>query len=167
MKYLISILILLFTTLGITQTPNDTIYIDSINIEYLEYLILEEINQFRMDSGYFKVRAEISEKESRKCRSWSNKLIMEGSFYHCTSNDVNSEAIAGNLLSIHPTITYGEFSKIIALQWYNSPKHRSIILRPSPYSGIGVAIGEYVVSNTLIREEQFKRVVVTYRPSLE
>jgi hypothetical protein len=65
MKNLILIFILLFATLGISQSPNDTIYIDSVNIEYLEYLILEEINQLRMDSGYYKVQAKISEKDGQ------------------------------------------------------------------------------------------------------
>ena len=159
-------LFLLSTTLGISQSPNDTIYIDSVNIEYLEYLILEEINQLRMDSGYYKVQAKISEKESKKCRAWSNKLIMEGSFYHNTHCNT-MEAIAGNILIIQPTITYGEFSKEIALQWYNSLKHRKIILHRSLYSGVGVAIGDTFKGNTTIKDNDYKRVVVTYRPSLD
>jgi hypothetical protein len=166
MKNLILIFILLFATLGISQSPNDTIYIDSVNIEYLEYLILEEINQLRMDSGYYKVQAKISEKESKKCRAWSNKLIMEGSFYHNTHCNT-MEAIAGTILRTQPTITYGEFSKEIALQWYNSLKHRKIILHRSLYSGVGVAIGDTFKGNTTIKDNDYKRVVVTYRPSLD
>lgn len=169
MKNLIIILFLLSTTLGISQSPKDIIYVDSVNIEYLEYLILEEINQFRMDSGYYKVRAKISEKESRKCRAWSNKLIMEGRSYrpyhntHCNTR----EAIANNSISTHHPITYGEFSKVIALQWYNSPGHRIIILQYSTYSGVGVAIGDTFKGNTTIKDNDYKRVVVTYRPSLD
>ena len=166
MKNLIIILFLLSTTLGLSQSPNDTIYIDNINIEYLEYLILEEINQFRMDSGYYKVQAKISEKESRKCRAWSNKLIMEGTFYH-NRNCNTLEAIASNSITTHHPTTYGEFSKEIALQWYNSPPHRRIILHRSLYSGVGVAIGDTFKGNTTIKDNQRKRVVVTWRGLLQ
>lgn len=166
MKNLIIILFLLSTTLGISQSPKDRIYVDSVNIKYLEYLILEEINQFRIDSGYYKVRAKISEKESRKCRAWSNKLIMEGSFYHNTHCNT-MEAIAGSSITTHHPTTYGDFSKKIALIWYNSPGHRSIILHRSLYSGVGVAIGDTFKGNTTIKDNQRKRVVVTWRGLLQ
>ena len=163
MKNLIIILFLLSTTLGISQSPNDTIYIDNINIEYLENLILEEINQFRM--GYEYQTFEMSEKGRRGCRSWSNKLIIENSYYH---NRNFFECLAKTSIS-DGKYTYGNFSKHIVNMWINSPKHKEGLLiervgYPYPlYSGVGVAIGDTFKGNTTIKDNQRKRVVVTWR----
>ena len=167
MKNLITILFLLSTTLGISQSPNDTIYIDSVNIEYLEYLILEEINQLRMDYGY--QLFVMSEKGRRQCRSWSNKLIAENSFYH---NRNYFENLAKLILS-DGVYTYENFSKYIVNVWINSPRHKEGLLveregYPYPfYSGVGVAIGDAFKGNTTIKDNQRKRVVVTWRGLLQ
>ena len=165
MKNLITIIFLLSTTLGLSQSPNDTIYIDNINIEYLENLILEEINQFRM--GYEYQTFEMSEKGRRQCRSWSNKLIMENSFYH---NRNYFENLAKLILS-DGKYTYENFSKKIVNMWINSPRHKEGLLVERAgypyafYSGVGVAIGDTFKGNTTIKDNQRKRVVVTYRPA--
>ncbi len=167
MKNLIIILFLLSTTLGISQSPNDTIYIGSINIEYLEYLILEEINQFRMDSGYQLL--VMSEKGSKKCRSWSNKLIIENSFWH---NRNFFECLAKTSIS-DGSYTYENFSKHIVNMWINSPKHKEGLLIERPgypyplYSGVGVAIGDTFKGNTTIKDNQRKIVVITWRGLLQ
>ncbi len=167
MKNLIIILFLLFTTLGRSQSPKDTIYVDSVNIKYLEYLILEEINQFRMGYGY--QLFVMSEKGSKKCRSWSNKLIIENSFWH---NRNFFECLAKTSIS-DGSYTYENFSKHIVNMWINSPKHKEGLLIERPgypyplYSGVGVAIGDIFKGNTTIKDNQRKIVVITWRGLLQ
>jgi len=145
MKNLITIIFLLSTTLGLSQSPKDTIYVDSVNIEYLENLILEEINQFRM--GYEYQTFEMSEKGRRQCRSWSNKLIAENSYYH---NRNYLENLAKSSIS-DGKYTYENFSKRIVNMWINSPGHKKALSEQRPgypyplYSGVGVGVGDKMV----------------------
>lgn len=170
MKNLFIIFILLIPTLGTSQSPNDTIYIDSVNIEYLEDLILEEINRFRTTIYGVDVNTfEMSEKGRRQCRAWSNKLIIENSFWH---NRNFFECLAKTSIS-DGKYTYGNFSKHIVTMWINSPKHKEGLLIERPgypyplYSGVGVAIGDTFKGNTTIKDNQRKRVVVTWRGLLQ
>lgn len=165
MKNLISILILLFTTLGISQTPNDTIYIDSINIEYLEDLILEEINRFRTTIYGVDVNTfEMSEKGRRQCRAWSNKLNMENSFIH---NHNYHECLAKTTL-YDGVNTYGKFSKHIVNMWINSPGHKKALLvqrlgYPYPlYAGVGVSVSDFYTGYNK-KHNGVKQIIITWR----
>jgi len=74
MKKILVILLVLISITGFSQKPTDKININKINIELLEKLVLEEINNYRINYSYLEKIPNTSNKY-RKINDPKRKLI--------------------------------------------------------------------------------------------
>ena len=158
MKNILVILFVLISITGFSQKPTDKININKINIELIEKLILEEINNYRVNYSYLEKIPNTSN-HYKKIKDPKQKLI--SSIYPINSSRLHSQKMVdldsglfhdqkdGRNYNENCTIasigistekTYIILSKEIFEQWKDSPLHNINLLETAiKYGEVGVA----------------------------
>ncbi len=160
MRNILFLFLFLISNLGFSQKPTDKINTKKINIELLEKLILEEINNYRVNYSYLEKipntsnkyrkindpkRKLIPRKDSiNSARLHSQKMVdLDQGLFHDTLDYDNlnfRECITTTSIGISTEKTYIQISKQLFEQWKSSPKHNEALLYKDVYNGeVGVA----------------------------
>ena len=159
MKKILVILFVLISNLSYGQKPTDKINVDKINIELIEKLVLEEINNYRVNYNYLekipntpnnykKIKDSREKLIPRKdslntSRLHSQKMVdLDQGLFHDTINKNNRCNENCGMIMIFEVNqkTYIELSKEIFEQWKDSPKHNeNLIYKYIKYGEVGIA----------------------------
>jgi uncharacterized protein YkwD len=131
------IMIILSGTVHATE-PTDTFRIKTLDISYLEFLTVVEINKHRVYNGRQPVKWNDS--LSVECRKYSQFLKDEDKFAHLAPDShYYGENI--NNTGYNGANTYEENAKTIVRNWINSPGHnRILLLRDGKTGGVGIVL---------------------------
>jgi hypothetical protein len=158
MKKILFILFVLISNLSYGQKPTDKINVDKINIELLEKLILEEINNYRINYSYLEKIPNTSNKYRKindpkqklmssiypinSSRLHSQKMVdLDQGLFHDEKDDRNyNENCQINILSQNCN-TYIDFAKDCVNSWKDSRLHNINLLSTSIiYGEVGVSL---------------------------
>lgn len=136
MKKVFLVILLFVSSIGFSQSPNDTIiHKENIDIRYLEKLCMEVLNKYRLSKGVniLKVDSNLC-KSSIKHSQWMEK---NNKFQHSHSG------VGENILSLSLSagLTYKIMSEEIIESWIKSPPHNANMLDSGyKFMGLGVQI---------------------------
>ena len=135
-------------------SPSEKVDVNNIDVEYLEGLVFEKINEYRLSKGLNIL--ELNESEINYSRKHSEKMVAEdGRLFHEHSSlgqptdsvKIAVENVDGSIVSPIVIINYTELSNKIVQSWVKSPGHNKNLLNSKLTIGeIGLSyiIGEYV-----------------------
>lgn len=133
-KLLIAILVIISTSTFATE-PTDTLRIKTLDMEFLEQLVIEEISKYRVNSGKSPIVWDST--LSSQCREYSEKLKHD--FKHDTNSPYHGECISNT--GYNAGATYLKNAKTIVKIWQDSPGHNYILLLPnSTMGGMGIVL---------------------------
>lgn len=159
MKKILIILFVLISNLSYGQKPKDKINVDKINIELIEKLVLEEINNYRVNYSYLQKIPNTSN-HYKKIKDPKQKLIprkdsinssrlhsqkmsdLDQGLFHDTINKNNrcNENCQINFLSQNCN-TYIDFAINIVNSWKDSPLHNeNLIYKYIKYGEVGISL---------------------------
>jgi uncharacterized protein YkwD len=158
MRKILFILFVLVSNLSYGQKPTDKINVNKINIELLEKLILEEINNYRVNYSYLekipnttnhyrkikdpKQKLILSIYQINSSRLHSQKMVdLDQGLFHDEKDDRNyNENCTMASIGISTEKTYIQISKRVFEQWKDSRLHNINLLSTSiKYGEVGVA----------------------------
>lgn len=134
MKKIFLIIFLFVSTIGFSQSPNDSIiHKENIDIRYLENMCLEVFNSYRYSKGDYKLKIDSTLcKSSKQHSQWMGK---NKKFEH--SHSGVGENILNLSLGWGPT--YKLMSEVIIKSWIDSPPHNENMLSNN-YTSVGLGI---------------------------
>jgi uncharacterized protein YkwD len=167
MKNLLIILSILISSVGYGISPSEKVDVNNIDVEYLEGLVFEKINEYRLSKGLNIL--ELNESEINYSRKHSERMVKEerGLFHDIKSSEepidgvrTSLENCANSIISPIMVVSYDDIAKDIIKQWKKSPAHNESLLDESIYLGeIGITLN----IETLIGVEGVGMVYATYR----
>ena len=178
MKKILVILFVLISITGFSQKPTDKINVDKINIELIEKLVLEEINNYRINYSYLEKIPNTSNKY-RKINDPKRKLIprkdsinlsrlhsqkmvdLDKGLFHDEKDGRNYNENC--TMGIIAQKTYIKLAKDIFEQWKDSRLHNLNLLKTSiKYGEVGIS---YKQKTEIVFDEPIKinYVYVTFR----
>ncbi len=153
MKNLLIILMILISSVVYGVSPSDKIELTSVDVNYIELLVLEKINDFRKE---YNLNTSLpSEKLKTSSRNHSQYMSTSGFFRHSYNrNQFTTECIVIN--AIDELDTYDDIASRLFLSWKQSKKgHCEAILVDMEYAYVGISInkeptetGLYVIYGT-------------------
>lgn len=121
MKKLITLLFVLTSFLGYSQSPKDTIGDKGLNVHLLDSLVEVYVNQERADRGI----QPLIINEERKSHSYKHSqwMVENNKFEH-------SEGVSENIIMsyIYHKKTYEQAAKSIVDRWFDSSPHKKAFL---------------------------------------
>ena len=164
----------LISNLGFSQKPTDKINTKKINIELLEKLILEEINNYRVNYSYLEKIPNTSNKY-RKINDPKQKLIpsiypvnssrlhsqkmsdLDSGLFHDQKDGRNyNENCTMSSIGISTEKTYIQISKQVFEQWKDSRLHNINLLETS------IKYGEVGISKKYVSDISFGKTYYGY-----
>ena len=160
MKKILTILFLfiLINSVGAQTLDTDTIRRENPDIEFLEKLIFEEINNYRISKGLNVIEwnDELANKCKRHC-TWMNRIKKSTHSYGHIGECIFE---GGHAFGRR---TYRFHAILYAKQWIESPPHSAILLSEYRYSGgVGIKVednsynGIFITFQTGLRELTIK-----------
>lgn len=160
MKNLILILVIFLSSIGFSQVSSnlaitefglnssDTLTKDNYNVEYLEKLVFERINKYRIDNGYDSLVNDSVIYIG--CKAYSKFMLDNNSYEHAESTNGTIECIiAFSVYDIFGYVTYKKLSNLIVRAWIVSPMHNAALLyENSKIASVGISCDGYSLYST-------------------
>jgi len=163
MKKLVTLLSLLLSVVGFTQTRKDIVP-NNIDINYLNSLVLQICNERTKDSSVFKTTSSVT----FKCAEYQSSYMAKYSI--CTHNNlnthrgvtlktivdrkkyfdkssVNSIAEICTFATVTKKVTYEELANTIIDNYFLSSVHKKTIFNDYPYGSFSCTVGTYEGQN--------------------
>ena len=138
MKNLITLLIVLFSLSGVSQSSTDTLGHDGINISLLDSLVEVYVNELRVNRGINILEFNVGVKEHSY--NHSNWLVKNNKFEHSTG--IIGECIL--ICGVWGISTYEEAAKALLSVWVKSlPHKRALLSGYYKFGGCGTVVVDY------------------------
>ena len=147
MKNLLIILTILISSVVYGQPKStDTMFVATVDIDFIEKEIFRVINEHRLSKGVDVLEWDTA--FANGARRHSEFLSIDGIIKHDPEggNECIVPTSDGN-----NWFTYGEFANIIVNSWKRSKGHNYVMLLPRPiYGGVGISFNEGVIMGNAI-----------------
>ena len=139
MKNLITLLIVLFSLSGVSQSPTDTLGHDGINISLLDSLVEVYINEGRVNYGVKPLKVnKVVREHAYKHTNW---MVDNNKFEHSKGSLIVECCLIGGIWGAE---TYEFAAKGLVNNWFSSPPHKKALLSGFyKYGGCGTVVEDY------------------------
>jgi uncharacterized protein YkwD len=162
MKNLLSILSILISSVVYGVSPSDKVDVNNIDVEYLEGLVLEKINEYRVSKGLNSL--ELNKSEINYSRKHSEKMVKEEKLFHnLEPSEFPSPFLSIAVENCNNVVLNGSYEDIankIVISWKYSPGHNQNLLNPNITL---VEMGIVYTNTTVYGVENIDLIYTTYR----